>query len=137
MSRRSFLIVEYSMQRKGKWGIVSVSRPHLHIESIKSRKPYLNLSSFKRLKFNLRRVSSLISLVSYITKTEYSLGLIKDYFFKFIYWYYDSNFFTKCTPILNREWIKRRIESFCSSRKSLLRVLTSEPLLVLSIITMI
>ena len=76
-SRSSVQIVEYSLQRKRKWSVLSVSRSHLHIGSTVSLKPCLNLCSFKWLKFNLRRVSSLKPLVSYIAETEVSLGLIK------------------------------------------------------------
>ena len=83
--RSSVLIVEYSLERKRKWSFVSVSRRHLHIGSTVSLKACLNLCSFKWLKFNLRRFSSLRPLVSCITTTEFYLGLIKqDYFFKFI-----------------------------------------------------
>ena len=60
-----------------KWSVVSVSRPHLHIGSIVFLKRCLSLCSFKWLKFNLRRVSSLRPLLSCIAKTEFSLGLIK------------------------------------------------------------
>ena len=76
-SGSSALIVEYRMQHKRKWSVASVFRPHLHIGSTISLKPYLNLCSFKWLKFNLRRVSSLRPLVSCIAKTEFSLGLIR------------------------------------------------------------
>ena len=46
-SRSSFLIVEYSLQRKRKWNVVYVPRLHLHIGSTVSLKPCLNLCSFK------------------------------------------------------------------------------------------
>ena len=52
------MTVEYSLQRRRKWTVVSVSRPHLHIGSTVSLKPWLNLCSFEWLKFSLRRVSS-------------------------------------------------------------------------------
>ena len=71
------MIAEYSLQRKKKWSVVSVSRPYLYIRSTVSLEPCLNLCSFKWLKFNLRRVSSLRPLVSCIAKTEFSLDLIK------------------------------------------------------------
>ena len=76
-SRSSVLTVEYRLQRKRKCSVVSARRPHLHTGSTVSLKPCLNLCSFKWLKFNLRRVSSLIPLVSCIAKTEFSLCLIK------------------------------------------------------------
>ena len=75
-SRSSLLIVEYSLQRKRKWSVVSVSRPHVRIGSTVSLKPHLTLCSFKWLKFNLRCVSSLRPM-SCIAKKEFSLGLIK------------------------------------------------------------
>ena len=46
-----------------KWCIVFVSRSHVHIESTVFIKPCLNLCSFKWLKFDLRRFSSLRLLV--------------------------------------------------------------------------
>ena len=46
-SRSSVLIVEYSLQRKRKWSVISVSRPHLHKGSIVSLRPCLHLCSFK------------------------------------------------------------------------------------------
>ena len=55
----------------------SGSRPHVHMGSTVSLKLCRNLCSFKRLKFNLRRLNSLIPLVSSISKTEFPLGLIK------------------------------------------------------------
>ena len=75
-SRSSVLILEYSLQRKRKWSVVSVSTPHLHIGSTVSLKSCLNLCSLKWLKFNLTRVSLLRPLVSCIAKTEFSLGLM-------------------------------------------------------------
>ena len=77
LSRSSVLTVEYSLQHKRKWSVVSVSRPHLYIGSTVSLKPCLNLCSFKWLKFSIRRVSSLRPLVSCIAKTEFCLGLVK------------------------------------------------------------
>ena len=77
MSRSSALVAEYSLQHKRKWSVASISRSHLSIGSTISLKPCLNLCSFKWLKFNLRRVSSLRSLVSCIAKTEFSFALIK------------------------------------------------------------
>ena len=76
-SRSSVLILEYSLQRRRKWSVVSVFTQHLHIGSIVSLKPCLNLCSFKWLQFNLRRVSSLRPLMSWTAKTDFSLGLIK------------------------------------------------------------
>ena len=76
-SRSSVLILEYSLQRKRKSSVVSVSTPHLHIGSTVSLKSSLNLCSLKWLKFNLSHVSLLRPLVSCIAKTESSLGLIK------------------------------------------------------------
>ena len=54
-----------------------VSRPNLHIGSTVSLKPCLNLCSFKWLKFNLIRVSSLRPLLWCTAKAEFSLGLWK------------------------------------------------------------
>ena len=71
------IILKYSLQRKRKWNVASVSRMHLQIGSTVSLKPCLNLWSFKWLKFNLRHISNLIPLVSCIAKTELSLGLRK------------------------------------------------------------
>ena len=75
----------------------------------------------------LRRVSSLMPLVSCIAKTEFSLGLIKPRIFSL-------NLFTDIMfrisslsahhPFLNRAWIKSQIKSFGFSRKSLHLVLT-------------
>ena len=134
-SRDSILIVEYSLQCQRKLSVFLVTRPHLRIGSTVSLKPCLHLCSFKWLKYNPRLVSSLRPLVSYIAKTEFSLGLIEQEYF--IYWNYVSNFFAKCTPFLNRVWIKRLIKSFGSSTKSLHLMLTCWPCLVLSIIIMI
>ena len=112
MLRSSVLIVEYSLQRKKKWSVVFVSRPHFHVGSTVTLKPCLNLCSFKWLKFSLRRVSRHL-WCRILQKLLSSLDLIKqNYFFKFIYWYYISNFFIQCTPFLNRTWIKRRIKKF-------------------------
>ena len=70
-------VLFYSLQRKRKWSVVSVSRPHLHIGSTVSLKSCLNLCSLKWLKINLGRNSSLKPLVNILQKTEFSLGLTK------------------------------------------------------------
>ena len=57
-------------------------------------------------------------LVSCIAKSEFSLGLIKLSIISLNLFTDVWNFFTKCTPFLNRIWIKRRNKSFGSSRKS-------------------
>ena len=57
--------------------VASGSRPRVHMGSTASPKLCRNLCSFKCLKFNLRRLNSLIPLVSCIPKTEFLLGLIK------------------------------------------------------------
>ena len=123
-----FSILEYSLQRKRKWSVVSVSTPHLHTGSTVSLKPCLNLCSFKWLKFNLRRVSSLRPLVSCIAKTQFSLGLRKLMIVSL-------NLFTdtmvrisslSAHHCLIRVWIKRRIKSFGSSRERLPLVLTKQ-----------
>ena len=51
--RNSVLIVEYSLQRKGKLSVVSVSRPHLHIWSTVSLKLWCGwwLNLLKHLKW--------------------------------------------------------------------------------------
>ena len=86
-SRSSVLIVEYSLQQKRKWIVVSVFRPHLHIGSTASLKPCLNLCSFKWLKFNLRLVISVETFGAMYCKIGVLFGSDKteDYFSKFMY----------------------------------------------------
>ena len=90
--RSSVLIVEYSLQLKRKWSAVSVSRPNLHIGSTVSLKPCLNSCSFKWLKFNLGRVSSLRPLFWFTAKAEFSLGLLKlrIIYLTFHEWHFDK-----------------------------------------------
>ena len=84
--RCSILIVEYSLQHKGRQIIVSVSRPHLHIGSIVSLKLCQNLSpSLHWFQYDWRhedkspvtilwKKSSLKPFVSCIAKKKFSLG---------------------------------------------------------------
>ena len=71
------MIAEFGLQLRRKWSVVSVPRPSLHIESIVSLKPCLNLCSFKWLKFKFGRVSSLRTLLWWTAKKDFSLGLLK------------------------------------------------------------
>ena len=84
--RSSVLIVEYSLQLKRKKSAASVSR------STVSLKPCLNLCSFKWLKFNFGRVSSLRPLLWCTAKTEFSLGLLKlrIIYLNFQEWHFDK-----------------------------------------------
>ena len=73
-----YLLRDFITQhRKRKWAVVSGSETQLHVGFIVSRKLCLNLCLFRWLKFSLKRMSNLMSLLSWISKTEFLEVLTK------------------------------------------------------------
>ena len=71
------LLITGFWQRKRKWSVVFGSEPQLHIGFLVSKKLCLNLCSFRRLKFSIKKVSNLMLLMSWIAKTEFTEVLTK------------------------------------------------------------
>ena len=132
-SKSIYIVQEFCSNSRS---VVSVSTLHLHIGSTVSLKLCLNLCSFKWLKFNLRRVSSLRALVLQ-KRSSLESNKTEDCFFKFITNTVFRIFSLSAHHSLIGVWVKRRIKSFGSSRESLHLVLTYWPCLVLAITIMI
>lgn len=115
---RSVLWSENGLQRKKWWSVVSGSKSQEDVGSMESLKLRRTLCSFKWLKFNLKRVSSLRSDITYCIDRIFSWSNTdKNFFFWTFLLILGMNAFTFLEPFLGAMWKVRTFRSISTCTK--------------------